>query len=436
MSINNSILNATGLTDTNFIFTVFDDGSFNYITHDKHDNHPITNYVATLDVMPHKCPNCGHQRIYRHKLERSLVTLPNTNGYHQVLQLDKMRYRCTDCHSTFMAQSPDLTDNTKISRPMLMEILDLARFDISAKLIAYIVKLSHTKVHQLINAAADRYRPNFEKELPPVLCIDEIQYKKNQYGFEMINGETSEFIEIFPDRTNGKVKSYLGNFSLSNRKGVRLVVTDMNANYQTIIREMMPDAKVVIDRFHTVQLAMKAIQSIRTGYQKTLDSKSRIYKILKSNWKLFITKESNYDLFEFRWFFGINHKAVTLDILQEVYLACPLLEPACDAYQRITSALDKRSPKEFLRLLRDYKPNGSAMDTVIRTYKKYKKGIFESFQVRASNGRIEGINRRIKQIKRTAYGYARTSNFFHRIRLQLMNKEVLTKTFTDLMVKK
>lgn len=434
--MNNSILLATGLTDTNFIFTIFDDGSFNYVTHDKHDNHPIINYIATLDVMPQNCPNCGHQHLYRHKLERSLVTLPNTNGYHQVLQLNKMRYRCTDCLATFMAQSPDLMTNTKISRPMLMAILDLARFDISAKLIAYILKLSHTKVHQLINAAADRYRPNFEKDLPPVICIDEVQYKKNHYGFEMINGETSEFIEIFPERTNGKVEGYLRNFSLKNREGVRLVVTDMNANYQTVIHKLFPKAKVIIDRFHTVQLAMKAIQTIRTGYQHTLDSKSRIYKILKSNWKLFITKESKYDIFEFRWFFGINHKAVTFDILQEVYAVCPLLEPACAAYQRITNALDNRSPKEFVCLLREYKSNGSAMDTVISTYKKYKKEISESFNVSANNGRIEGINRRIKQIKRTAYGYARTANFFHRIRLQLMNKTVLTKTFIDLMGQK
>jgi transposase len=436
MSINNSILLATGLTDTNFKFTIFDDESFNYISHHKRDNHPIINYVATLDVMPERCSNCGKTQIYRNGTERSIVTLPNTTGLHQIVRLDKMRYKCTNCNSTFMAQSPDLVDNSKLSRPVLLEIIDLARQDISVKSIANILKLSHTTVHNFINSAADNYQIDFNKQLPPVICIDEVQYKKKHYGFEMANGETSEFIEIFPERTNRQIRRYLRGYSLQNRQGVRIVVTDMNANYMPIIREMFPNAIVIVDRFHTVQLAMKAVQSVRVGYQHTLDKQSRVYKILKSNWRLFVTKEAKYDLFGHRWFFGVNHEAVTIDVLQEVYETCPLLKSACEAYQAIMSALDNRNPEEFLRLLRDYKPNKSAMDTVIRTYKKYKDAIVNSFKFRASNGRIEGLNRRIKQIKRTGYGYARTANFFFRIRLQLMNKEVLQKKFTDLMLKK
>jgi transposase len=433
MPSNNSILRATGLTDKNIEFIVFEDGEFNYTSKDKKTGLTIINYHASLDVKPAQCASCAFDVLHKHTRENVDVVLPSTNGYHQVLHLQKRRYRCDFCKATSVSQSPDFPSNTKISRPLLLQVLDLARFDISAKTIAYILKLSHSKVHTMLNEAAANYRPDYQKQLPPIICIDEIQYKKNHYGFEMINGETSEFIEIFPERTNGKVKHYLRNFSLQNRKGVQLVVTDMNANYQTIIREIFPNARVVIDRFHTVQLAMKAVQSIRVGYQNTLDSRGRVYKILKSNWKLFIKKESKIDFFEERWFFGINHKAITIDILQEVYEACPLFRPACDTYQAIMKALDERSGKAFLRLLRNYEPNGSAMDQVIRTYKKYKRGIFESFRTEANNGRIEGVNRRIKQIKRTAYGYANSSNFFHRIRIQLMNKDVLKKTFFDLM---
>jgi transposase len=436
MSINNSILLATGLTDINFKFTVFEDGSFNYTTKDPRLDFLTVNYEATLDVMPDHCPNCGLTVIHRHGFERCQVNLASTNAHHQMLQLRKMRYRCFDCHSTFMAQSPDLPDNTKISRQVLHQVIDLARYDISAKLIAYILKLSHTKVHKMLNDAANNYQHDFEKELPPVICIDEIKYRKNRYGFEMINGDTSEFIEIFPERTNKKVRGYLSKYDLSKRKNVKLVVTDMNASYQTVIRIMFPNARVVIDRFHTVQLAMKAVQSVRIGYQHILDNRHRVYKLLKSNWKLFITRESKYDLFKSRWFKGVKQYAYITDVLQEVFDECPKLQIACDIYQLILRCLDNRCEDDFVNLLDTYQKNGTPMDGVIRTYRKYRKGIIESFRVQASNGRMEGTNRRIKQMMRTAYGYARTSNFFFRIRLQLMNKDVLTKKFMDLMTKK
>ncbi|NKN31097.1 transposase [Weissella cibaria] len=42
-----------------------------------------------------------------------------------------------------------------------------------------------------------------------------------------------------------------------------------------------------------------------------------------------------------------------------------------------------------------------------------------------SNGVIEGINRKIKQIGRTAYGYRNQLHFFRRIRTQLVHPRII-----------
>ncbi|KZU08760.1 Mobile element protein [Lactiplantibacillus plantarum] len=42
---------------------------------------------------------------------------------------------------------------------------------------------------------------------------------------------------------------------------------------------------------------------------------------------------------------------------------------------------------------------------------------------RLSNGPVEGVNRKIKQIKRTAYGYKNWQNFIYRIQNQNRKKE-------------
>ena len=74
------------------------------------------------------------------------------------------------------------------------------------------------------------------------------------------------------------------------------------------------------------------------------------------------------------------------------------------------------------------------MNHVITTYHKHLQGIRNAFLNTPSNGRIEGINQRIKQISRTAYGYANSLNYFFRIRLQLFNRNKLNALFLSLLV--
>ncbi|WP_420832992.1 transposase [Weissella sagaensis] len=71
------------------------------------------------------------------------------------------------------------------------------------------------------------------------------------------------------------------------------------------------------------------------------------------------------------------------------------------------------------------------MYQVILTYKKNLKSIRNAFLQSPFNGRIEGINRRIKQIGRTAYGYGNSLNYFFRIRLQLFNRKHINASFMN-----
>ncbi|WP_165207092.1 transposase [Weissella sagaensis] len=121
------------------------------------------------------------------------------------------------------------------------------------------------------------------------ICVDEVLYAKHHYGFKMINGTTRD---LFPNRTSIDIRRYLSNYDLSNRQHVQYVVTDINDNYEAI----SPNAQIIIDRFLIIQLAMKAVQSTRITLQLTInDKRSRVYKLLKSNWEFFITDRSKID---------------------------------------------------------------------------------------------------------------------------------------------
>ncbi|WP_187332632.1 transposase, partial [Lactiplantibacillus plantarum] len=60
--------------------------------------------------------------------------------------------------------------------------------------------------------------------------------------------------------------------------------------------------------------------------------------------------------------------------------------------------------------------------TNIKSFIKNRQLIKNMTTGRLSNGPVEGVNRKIKQIKRTAYGYKNWQNFIYRIQIEFKIK--------------
>ncbi|MCT3423428.1 ISL3 family transposase, partial [Lactobacillus helveticus] len=57
-----------------------------------------------------------------------------------------------------------------------------------------------------------------------------------------------------------------------------------------IVRACFPNAQIVIDRFHMIQMLTRSFNSLRVKVMKTFDKRSRQYQLLKSPWKLYLKK--------------------------------------------------------------------------------------------------------------------------------------------------
>jgi len=180
--------------------------------------------------------------------------------------------------------SPDLEEDRNISKPLRLQVIRLAMEDISEKVIGFILRLSHSTVHCVINDELQDYRYDYS-HLPAVLSFDEIRIRR-LYAF--VYASPDNFMEILPSRDLNTIRSYFYSFSLKQRQAVLHVVMDMNASYATLVLvpELFPNAQIVIDRFHMVQLMTRGINTIRTGIQHLLDKHSREYKIMKNGWRL------------------------------------------------------------------------------------------------------------------------------------------------------
>jgi Transposase and inactivated derivatives len=116
-----------------------------------------------------------------------------------------------------------------------------------------------------------------------------------------------------------------------------------------------------------------------------------------------------------RYLFGLNEYSTQQNAIDLGTAVSPIFKTAYETYLAIHEALMDGHPCVLKRLITEYQPTGSVMDTAIATLRKNLPWIINAAKSPYSNGPIEGVNRKIKELKRTCYGFANQANMFVRV---------------------
>lgn len=118
--------------------------------------------------------------------------------------------------------------------------------------------------------------------------------------------------------------------------------------------------------------------------------------------------------------FGLRLESALID---ELLSYDATLKETYEVYQVILKAIDKNEYDELVDLLKnDYPLISQAMKTSLKTLRKHLKHIKNTFIYPYSNGKIEGINNKIKVLNRVAYGSRNFTNYKNRILLHFNQK--------------
>ena len=86
-------------------------------------------------------------------------------------------------------------------------------------------------------------------------------------------------------------------------------------------------------------------------------------------------------------------------------------------YAGFMAAIQNKDERQIIHLLNSKQTVGKQMHQTLLTFKHNYTGVLNGISSNYSNGCLEGINRKIKQIERTAYGYNNFRHLLIRIRL-------------------
>lgn len=136
---------------------------------------------------------------------------------------------------------------------------------------------------------------------------------------------------------------------------------------------------------------------------------------MKSQWKFFHLKAADLHPEKQVYLRGINEYMTRQNAVDLVTNKYSKFREVYQTYQNITEAIADRDTELLEDVLDDYQSLDNEMDVTIHTLKKNQRAVINSTIFEFSNGPLEGINRKIKTLKRTCYGFANQSFFFLRI---------------------
>ena len=375
-------------------------------------------FEGYLSYKPEYCPKCGvifDDNFEKHGFITSNIRIPNVAGYKAILRLHKQRYLCKYCNKAFTLKSNVVDYGCCISKATKWHIANNLRKKRSEKDIAFDNNVSPNTVERIIDSYYDPIKIH-KNYLPKILSFDEFKSVKSADGamsFHMCNGETGQTIDIVEDRRLNSLVKYFFKYSLKARQSVKLIVIDMYSPYVSLIKKMFPNAGIIIDKFHIINLISNALNNTRIQVMK----KDKInYKKMKRYWRLILKDETELNCSKWEKFVCFKDLLTQKDLVNYIVSQNDELKNTYIIYQELLYAFKNNNKSLFNKIIdTDHTNISSYMKTSIKTLKEFRYDIYNTFDNHYHNGFIEGNNNFIKVIKRIAFGFRSFRRFKARI---------------------
>jgi transposase len=287
----------------------------------------------------------------------------------------------------------------------------------TAKDIATRFCISGTSVQRIMVLNNKALVHETQVHLPQHLMFDEIK-GVGGYNFIWADADSHVLEALLPTRRIQFLESYFRNFPIEERQKVKTIVVDLNAAYISFIPKVFPNAQVIVDRFHIVNMVNRALNTTRKQLMKKYKHSSREYKVLKSYWCLFLKDSGKLEATKPMYQIHLGYYETQVNLIHNALELEPAFKETYWTYQQVLHAVHTRDSNLLKQTLNDYRPLHNEMDTTISTLKKNWSALLNSCRYEYSNGPLEGLNGKIKKIKKTSYGYRNFDNFKLRIYLE------------------
>jgi len=228
--------------------------------------------TARYDAGTMTCSSCLHTDVlYRFGMRNLAICDVPIDGKRVHVQMERQRYRCTNCGHTMMQVLPDVDHRRHMTNRLITYIQEacLRRTFVA---VAAECGLDEKSVRTVFREYVQQIDATSLIETPVWLGISDVILLRRPRCIFM-NLEQHRIIGVLQDRSEASVAHYLG--QLRSPEQIAVVDVDMWGPYRDAVHSVLPHAKIIVSRNHVVDLADRAIEAVRRRIQKTLPDHSR-----------------------------------------------------------------------------------------------------------------------------------------------------------------
>lgn len=339
------------------------------------------------------------------------------------LQLQTQRYRCLHCED-----GPTTTGHGDWYDPRSGVTRAFARFLIRELVGGTVSDVSdkHDVSPDVIRGALERY-VNAEVDWTrfsslEVIGLDEISLLKGHGNYVTIVSTRSaageiDILAVLKGHDKETVVDFLKKIPAELAATIREACTDLYEGFINAVRETLPDVKVVADRFHVAKQYREAadaarkeeIRELQKVIAREFPEEAECLKGLLPIWR-----KNQADL--------TREERKSLD---QVLSFSPWLRAVYRQRERLFGIFEGNHTKEaaeaelrqWIKAVRRSKVG--CYDKFVGTLEKHLDEITNYFVSRLTSGWVEGLNNKIKVLKRRCYGLRNLPGLFQRIWLDL-----------------
>lgn len=360
------------------------------------------------------CSGCKQPTLAIHDTNLRRVRERDLFHYRVWLEVPVRRVRCATCGPR-LEQLRWLPGRQRLTAGMINWIESLVRL-MPVQHVSQLLGLHWHTVKAIDHQRLKREVAEPDRRQLRRLIMDEFAlFKGHRYATVVIDADTQQVLWIGEGRSRAAVRPFFEWLGTQACAQIEAVAMDMNTAMDLEVQHHCPNARVIYDLFHVVaKFGREVIDRVRVDQANRLRHDKPARKVVKRSRWLLLRNRANLK----------NEQALQLEELLQanqplmtVYL---LKDQLKELWYAPSEAEAKRRWRDWLNLA--ISSGLAPVQQFARRLKGYVEGIIASAIYRMNSSVLEGMNNKIKVIKRMAYGYRDNEYFFLKIKAAFPGK--------------
>jgi transposase len=360
-----------------------------------------------------RCPTCGGRMNVHRTLTQTARDLPLGTAMHVVLTYPAVQGRCKACGGFSTVRPGGIDDHARATRRFMEFVSRLAR---------HLPLTAVKKVVGVDDATAYRWdKAVLERKLPPpnldnlrVLLIDEKSVRRHHgYVTLVMNGISGELLYMAEGKKKESLQGFFDKLSKAQKASIVAVGMDRAGAYYQVVKDQLPDADIVFDKFHLIANYHAVIDKVRR--QEWRKAKGEYKDVIKGQRYNLFRNASNRTADQ-------THSLMNLLHMNRNLAVCYILK---DAFRKLWDYKRLKPAAKYFATWINYTALSGveALRAFGRRLVKFEDEILNFCKHPITTGPLEGFNNTVSRIIHRACGVRNLDYMFLKLRQESLETD-------------